>query len=101
MTGRRSNASGDEFTFGDSEYADDTGLAFCSRSDVVEQTPHVMLHFGKWGMEIHAGILDPMVHTGLLDIDALPSIKGSKSKVLFFLLEAAAHVLGPSHLRWR
>ena len=83
MTGRRSNAEGEEFTFGDSEYADDTGLAFCSRSDVEEQTPLVMLHFEKWGMQIHAGILDPMVHAGLLDTDALPPAKGSKSEVLF------------------
>ena len=49
MTGRRFNAKGDEFTIGDSEYADDTGLAFCSRMDVEEQTPRVMAHFGKWG----------------------------------------------------
>jgi hypothetical protein len=83
MTGRRFNVSGDEFTFSDSEYADDTGLAFCSRSDVEEQTPRVMHHFEKWGMEIHAGILDPLAHAGLLDINALPSTKGSKSEVLF------------------
>ena len=78
MTGRRFNVSGDEFTFSDSEYADDTGLAFCSRSDVEEQTPRVMHHFEKWGMEMHAGILDLLAHAGLLDISALPSTKGSK-----------------------
>jgi hypothetical protein len=83
MTGRRSNANGDVFTFSDSEYADDTGLCFCSRTDVEEQTPLVMTHFLKWGMEIHAGILDPMVHTGMLEPDALPPEKGSKSEVLF------------------
>lgn len=33
MTGRRVNTSGDEFTIADSRYADDTGVAFCSRAD--------------------------------------------------------------------
>ena len=80
MTGRRFDAKGEEFTFGDSEYADDTGLAFCSREDVEAQTPRVMVHFADWGMEIHTGVLDPMVHAGLLDFDALDPIKGSKSE---------------------
>ena len=83
MTGRRSTAAGEEFTIGDSEYADDTGLAFCTRTDVEEQTPLIMSHFSKWGMEIHSGILDPLVHAGLLDCDALPEEKASKSEVLF------------------
>ena len=83
MTGRRVNTSGDEFTVSDSRYADDTGMAFCSRADVVEQTPKLMTHFADWGMEIHAGILDPMVHTGLLDDEAIEPLKGSKSEVLF------------------
>ena len=83
MTGRRFDTKGDEFTVGDSEYADDTGLLFCSCADVEVQTPHVMQHFTDWGMEIHAGTLDPMVHTGLLDFDALEPLKGSKSEVLF------------------
>ena len=74
MTGRRYDTKGEEFTFGDSEYADDTGLAFCSRTDVETQTPRVMRHFAKWGMEIHAGVLDPMVHSGLLDFGALEPI---------------------------
>ena len=83
MTGRRPNTSGEEFTVGDSEYADDTGLAFCSREDVVEQTPKVTCHFRRWGMEIHEGILDPLVHSGLLDFEAMQVTKGSKSEVLF------------------
>ena len=83
MTGRRVNAKGDVFTFSDSEYADDTGLCFCSRLDVEEQTPLVMSHFSRWGMEIHAGTLDPMVHSGLLEMEAMSPIKGSKSEVLF------------------
>jgi hypothetical protein len=57
-----------------------TGLAFCSREDVEAQTPRVMVHFADWGMEIHTGVLDPMVHAGLLDFDALDPIKGSKSE---------------------
>ena len=44
-----------------------------------------MSHFSKWGMEIHSGLLDPLVHAGLLDCDALPEEKASKSEVLFSL----------------
>ena len=83
MTGRRPNAAGESISIGDSEYADDTGMPFCSRRDVEEQTPGVMAHFDRWGMEIHAGISDPLVSSGLLDHSALPAIKGSKSEVLF------------------
>jgi hypothetical protein len=83
MTGRRFDAKGTVLTVPDSEYADDTGLFFCSRGDVVVQTPRVMTHFSRWGMEIHAGTLDPLVHSGLLEPTALPPIKGSKSEVLF------------------
>ena len=50
----------DQFSIVDSEYADDTGLFFCSRADVEVQTPRVMTHFARWGMEIHAGTLDPL-----------------------------------------
>jgi hypothetical protein len=73
MTGRRSTARGDEFTIGDSEYADDTGMPFCSRRDLDEQTPRVSAHFGRWGMEVHEGTLDP---SGNVE-------KESKSEVLF------------------
>ena len=58
MTGRRSTARGDEFSISDLEYADDTGLPFCSRSDLDEQTPRVVTHFKRWGMEVHEGILE-------------------------------------------
>ena len=47
MTGRRSTARGDEFSVSDLEYADDTGLPFCSRSDLDEQTPRVVAHFKR------------------------------------------------------
>ena len=73
MTGRRHTARGDEFAIGDSEYADETALPFCSRSDLDEQTPRVIMHFGRWGMEVHEGILDS---SGKVE-------KDSKSEVLF------------------
>ena len=65
----RFDARGEEFTYADGEYADDTGLLFCSRTDVEEQGPKAIHHFGEWGMEIHAGILDsdPLITSGLLD----------------------------------
>ena len=55
MTGRPPTSSGDDLTIAYSEYADDTGMPFTSRADVEEQTPAVMTHFDRWGMEIHAG----------------------------------------------
>ena len=73
MTGRISTARGDEFTVGGLEYADDTALPFCSRSDLDEQTPRVVVHFGRWGMEVHEGILDSSGEVK----------KDSKSEVLF------------------
>ena len=71
LTGRRPTAGGlaDEFAVGDSLYADDSALPFCSRADVVEQTPNVMRHFERWGMEIHS--------------KAPGAKKESKSEVLF------------------
>jgi len=42
-----------EFRMSDSEYADDTGLVFCSREDVVRMAPKVNAHFARWGMEVH------------------------------------------------
>ena len=57
LTGRRQTAGSaeDEFAIIDSEYADDTALPFCSRADAEEQSPAVMKHFKRWGMEVHAG----------------------------------------------
>ena len=46
---RRFDATGEDFSIGDSEYADDTALPFCSRADVEEQTPLVMTHFSDTG----------------------------------------------------
>eukprot|EP00966_Prymnesium_polylepis_P149188 3446786-Prymnesium_polylepis.1 len=59
LTGRLPGTAGDDFTVTDSEFADDTALPFTSRADVEEQTPHVLEHFSRWGMEVHAGICAP------------------------------------------
>mmetsp|Transcript_64854 Transcript_64854/g.193832 ORF Transcript_64854/g.193832 Transcript_64854/m.193832 type:complete len:601 (-) Transcript_64854:243-2045(-) len=59
MTGRQPTAHGDDFAIVDSEYADDTALPFASRKDVEEQTPEVITHFSRWGMEVHFGIYAP------------------------------------------
>ena len=77
LTGRSSTAgtAANEFSLGDSEYADDTGLLFCSRADVDEQTPRVYSHFERWGMEVHVGTAD----------------KGSKSEILFCPAPAACY----------
>ena len=55
MTGRKTDAHGDEFALLDSEYADDTGIVFDSRKDLITETPIVIRHFGRFGMEIHQG----------------------------------------------
>jgi hypothetical protein len=75
LSGRRSTVGGaaDEFDIIDSEYADDTGLPFESRAVVQEQTPNVMKHFGRWGMEVHAGVCETDD----------TSRKESKSEILF------------------
>ena len=73
MTGRRFTARGDEFTVPDSEYADDTALPFCSRPDLDEQTPRLVTHFHRCGMEVHEGTLDS---SGAVK-------KNSKSEIVF------------------
>ena len=75
LTGRRPTAGSaeDEFAIIDSEYADDTALPFCSRADAEEQSPAVMKHFKRWGMEVHAGVQATATSKG----------KDSKSEVLF------------------
>ena len=86
LTGRRPRARGDEFTVVDSEYADDTGLPFCSRADVEEQAPLVMRHFERWGMEVHAGTMPQRVEAS----GKPEAVKDSKSEILF--CAAPAHV---------
>ena len=58
----------------DSEYADDTGLEFCSREDVEKYAPLVNDHFRKFGMEVHEKRLnDTKVKTMVLMCAATPS----------------------------
>jgi len=73
MTGRQPTAHGDDFAIVDSEYADDTALPFASRKDVEEQTPKVLKHFKRWGMEVHEGVKAADGSTA----------KESKSEILF------------------
>ena len=70
LTGRKYNAKGTEFSVDDSEYADDTAVLFESRDDVATYSPLLILHFGKFGMEIHVG-------------DRTQPNKPSKTEVLF------------------
>lgn len=79
MSGRPHDTAGEELCIGDSEYADDTALPFETRHDVEEQTPALMVHFARWGMEIHAGVLDPTVVGPI----SAKMIKDSKSEIMF------------------
>ena len=84
-TGRKPvvGTEADEFTVVSSEYADDTGIPFCSRRDVEEQTPYVIKHFDRWGMEVHAGTQDPITEE---------IIKESKSEILFCAAPARCYL---------
>ena len=55
MTGRSYRAYGEEYEIQDSEYADDTALVFDTREDVSEGIPLCMIHFQRFGMEVHSG----------------------------------------------
>ena len=55
LTGRKPNAKGTQFSFDDSEYADDTAVVFDSRESYEESTPHLLNHFDRFGMEVHTG----------------------------------------------
>jgi len=74
MHGRsvKSGAAKDQFTVQDSEYADDTGLFFPSRAAIAEATPLVYVHFGLWGMEVHAGRAGEVAKTEALFCAAHP-----------------------------
>eukprot|EP00966_Prymnesium_polylepis_P095965 2223369-Prymnesium_polylepis.1 len=48
-------------------------MPFPSRTVLVEQTPHVVVHFGCWGMEVHSGLKTP---------DGV-TLKESKPEILF------------------
>jgi len=55
MTGRRPKSRGDDFVFGDSEYADDTAVLFDSEESALVDAPGIDTHFLRFGMEVHAG----------------------------------------------
>ena len=55
LTGRRAQAYGTEFALCDSEYADDTAVLFDSRYSLEYGVPRLVIHFGRFGMEVHTG----------------------------------------------
>ena len=59
LTGRSYRAYGDELPLLDSEYADDTAVIFNSREDLSNGTLSLLLHFARFGMEIHTGQIEP------------------------------------------
>ena len=70
LTGRRAAAKGTDFSFGDSEYADDTAVLFPTRENLEHYTPILLKHFERFGMEVHTG-------------DKTQPDKPSKTEVLF------------------
>ena len=58
LTGRKYNTKGDEFPVDDSEYADDTAVLFETRNDITTFSPLLVIHFNRFGTEIHVGDLD-------------------------------------------
>lgn len=69
-----------EFTVPDSEYADDTAFAFCSRDDLQHIAPLIIHHFSRWGLEVHVGSRGG----------------SSKSEVLFCAASARSYVSSPA-----
>ena len=55
LTGHKHTDKGEESKFGDSEYADDTALLFESRADCECQTPLIVKHFDRRGLQVHVG----------------------------------------------
>ena len=75
ITGRRHNIVHcvEEFAMTESAYADDASFLFSSREIAERDTPRIMKHCVKWGMEVHSGITET------------PDTKGktSKTELLF------------------
>jgi len=59
MPGRRHNAKGDEFSFDDSKYTDDTAVLFDSRESVATFCLLLIKHFNIYGIEVHDDIRIP------------------------------------------
>ena len=55
LTGRKHTTNGDKFVLDDSEYADDAGVLFPTRHSLATETPKLIHHFERFGMEIHLG----------------------------------------------
>lgn len=70
LTGRKPTTKGDDFSFDDSEYADDTAVLFESRNEVETFCPLLIDHFKRFGMEVHVG-------------DTRIADKPSKTEILF------------------
>lgn len=59
LTGRNFRVTGEDVPLQDSEYADDTGLLFECRFDIVNGSRLFLRHFDLFGMEVHTGALSP------------------------------------------
>ena len=59
LPGRGHWAYGESFSILDSEYTDDTAIIFQSRANVSDRNSSIILHFGHFGTEIHAGLIHP------------------------------------------
>ena len=58
LTGRSLRARGEELSFIDSEFADDTAVIFNSRGDLENGIFGLLEHFHRFGMEIHTGQIE-------------------------------------------
>ena len=63
----------------ESAYADDTAFLFPSKEIDERDTPQIMKHCAKWGMEVHSGITETL--------DA----KGKISKTELLFVEKPSH----------
>jgi len=55
LTCRKHIDKGDESKIGDSKYVDDIAFIFESRADCERQTPLIVKHFDRWGLQVHVG----------------------------------------------
>ncbi|XP_066913064.1 uncharacterized protein [Clytia hemisphaerica] len=71
LTGRRpSTKKCEQFSLPDSEYADDTGVLFTSRSSVETYRPPLVKHFLRFGLEIHVGTEEKSSKSEMLFVSA-------------------------------
>jgi hypothetical protein len=55
LTGHKHTDKDEESKIGDSEYADDTAFLSESRANCECQTPLIVKHFDRWGLQVHGG----------------------------------------------